>query len=58
MTDFLLACVLICCSLAGVTIYPKYDAQIKRIAYAVLLVIGVILAIVLFPGFHFAVVAV
>jgi hypothetical protein len=58
MTDFILALILITCSLAGVSINPKYDALIKRIAYTVLLVIGLIIAIVLFPGFHFTVVTI
>jgi uncharacterized MnhB-related membrane protein len=40
MTDFLLALLLITCALAGVSFHPKYDALIKRVAYTVLLVIG------------------
>ena len=41
MTDFLLALILITCALAGVSFHPKYDALIKKVAYTVLLVIGI-----------------
>ena len=61
MSEFILACILITCSLAGVTFFPKQperDARIKKIGYTVLLVLGVILTVILFPWPNFPVVTV